>query len=81
MYKMFFMRILKFWAQILKQNSFTKKSVHSEENNLLHTKIFLGFVKRFGEFAKIIYETRDWNFFNFALIIAVFLLATIREEQ
>ena len=45
------------------KNSFTKKFEHSKENTLL---------KHFSEFAKGIYETSYYNFFNFALIIVVF---------
>ena len=34
------------------KNSFAKKSVRSEDNRPPHAETFLGFVKRFGEFAK-----------------------------
>ena len=54
------------------KNSFAKKSKRSEKDSLPQAKIFLSFVKRFSEFAKRIYETRNPNFFNFKLIVVVF---------
>ena len=52
------------------KKNFTKKSNHSEENNLLQAKKSLGFLKHFIEFAKGIYETCSSNFFNLTLLIA-----------
>ena len=43
-----------------------------EKYSLPQAKKCLGFVKHFSEFAKGIYETCDRNFFNLALIAAVF---------
>ena len=52
------------------KKNFTKKSNHSEENNLLQAKKSLGFVKHFIEFAKGIDETYNPNFFHLAVFIA-----------
>ena len=43
------------------KNSFTKKSVRSEDNRLPQAETFLGFVKCFGEFVKGIYEICSCN--------------------
>ena len=51
------------------KNSFAKKFERSNENSPSQAKIFLGFVKRFSEFVKGIYETCDCNFFNLALVV------------
>ena len=58
------------------KNRFTKKSEHSQENNLPQAKKILGFAKCFSEFPKGIYETCDCNSFNLAItiIIVVFLI-------
>ena len=55
----------------METKSFAKKSERSEENSPLQAKKCLGFVKRFSEFAKGIYETYDRNFFNLALVVFV----------
>ena len=60
-----------FRIRIWKQNSFGKRSKHSEENSLLQAKTFFGFVKHFSLFAKGVYETCDCNFFSFVIIIVV----------
>ena len=57
------------------KNSFAKKSEHSKENSPPQAKKFLGFAKRFSEFAKGIYETCNRNFFNLTLIIAAVVFA------
>ena len=54
------------------QNSFANKSNCSEQNSTPQAKFLGGFGKHFSEFAKGIYETCDHNFFNLAIIIAVF---------
>ena len=50
----------------------TESAKRSEKESPLQAKTFLSFVKRFSEFAKRIYETRNPNFFNFKLIVVVF---------
>ena len=50
----------------------TESAKRSEKDSPLQAKTFLSFVKRFSEFAKRIYETRNPNFFNFKLIVVVF---------
>ena len=59
------------------EKSFTKKSNCSKENSLSQAKNLLGFVKHFNEFAKGIYETRDQNFFNLAIIIIIAVVFSI----
>ena len=41
-------------------------------------KFFRGFVKRFSEFAKGIYEKRDRHFFNLAIIIVVAVFSVVQ---
>ena len=43
----------------------------SEDNSSPQAKTFLGFVKRFIEFTKGIYETCNRDFFNLALIVVI----------
>ena len=70
------------------KNSFAKKSVRSEDNRPAQAETFLGFVRRFGEFARGIYEICSRNYFNLALIVFSIvqfilfyvLLAIISEE-
>ena len=47
------------------------------ENSLPQAKMFWGFMKRFSEFTKGIYETGDRNFFNLTLSIVVIFLSTV----
>ena len=45
---------------------------------MYQAKKLLGFVKRFSEFKKGIYETCDRNFFNLALIIVVVIFSIVQ---
>ena len=54
-----------------------KKSECSEENSLPQAKMFWGFMKRFSEFTKGIYETCDRNFFNLTLSGVVVFLSVV----
>ena len=60
------------------KNSFAKKSECREENSPTPAKKFLGFVKRFSEFARGIYKTCDCSFLNFVLIIVVVAFSIIQ---
>ena len=60
-----------------------KKFERSEENTPPHAKLFFGrggggFVKRFSEFAKGIYEKCDRHFFNLAIIIVVAVFSVVQ---
>ena len=66
------------WSELGNKNTFAKKSERNEENSSPQTNNFLGFAKRFSEFAKRFYETYDRNFFNLAIIIVVVVFSIVK---